>query len=75
MDDQAVVAVLTQKQLADLLQLPEGHTVERIALDDIQYRPGLLVVISGPKMPLHRAHDPLCITSWENVREWLDRDG
>lgn len=74
-DNQAAVACITFEQFSKLLNLPEGHKVERIAVGDIRYRPGLEVVISGPKLPYYSAQDPLWIQDWDGVREMLDRDG
>lgn len=57
------------EMLTHLLQLPPGHTIERVNIQDFPYAPGILVTVRGPACVDHPYRGPLYV---EPIEEFFE---
>lgn len=60
-EDQRGILSVPFPELAKLLRLPEGHTIERVMLTEHPYAPGILVTVAGRAMPCSPPGSPLMV--------------
>lgn len=67
---------VTLDDIAEMMQLPDGHTV--LAVDDLPagYIPGLALIIvsrdaADTKLPLYKSTDPLMAMDLTTYRRWI----
>ncbi len=66
---QVSVILVQLDTLAKLLNLPSGHTIERVTTTEHPLVPGLFVVARGPAMFFNQAGAPLIIERYEDFME------